>query len=493
MTNRARLGWAILALALGAWCSRTARAEDDAELGTPHLVSFVAADPEGRWAVIRQARRDTDGDGLIEVRFGPHGGYVGDRMQHYLVRGSGPGEAIDAFAGSDPSGRYLAVVQDGALLLLDVQADTRVDLSARGADARDDEVPGRSHRAVSFDALGRRVATLRRAYGLSQVVVQDLAGGDEIVVHPGPGLLHRATLTPDGRWLSVEVLTRDTDGDGRITAPHGVRLNARPHRGIFSRRQVVGDRPELRLAPVRKGSEARAMSDVVCPLGDDLLVRDRDWTLKLRGADGRETTWVAGRHAALVLGANPLLGAAVVVCSSGPEKGRVLWIRGEERKALGPDAARIEPEHPLVHVTRCGRIPLLGQSAVVDYETGSLDVSEGYVMALHDDVALLSRGGKAVLRRVSSGAEVAVPVFCETGTFLRQAGAMCAVDGTVFDLSRMLVLGRYEGHPLVHPEMGHARAVRCDGRVLLALHAAHTPWLEGRYARGPLTWVAPTP
>jgi hypothetical protein len=66
-----------------------------------------------------QAREDTDRDGKLAVRYGPRGELEGDAMRSYFVLGAGPGEAIDGLAAYDPTGRYVVVVVDGKLWLID--------------------------------------------------------------------------------------------------------------------------------------------------------------------------------------------------------------------------------------------------------------------------------------------------------------------------------------------------------------------------------------
>lgn len=66
------------------------------QIGTAHRMIVPDADPAGRWALVCQAREDTDGNGWISFGLGAHGINEGDTASH-LVRGSGEG---DGWAGA---------------------------------------------------------------------------------------------------------------------------------------------------------------------------------------------------------------------------------------------------------------------------------------------------------------------------------------------------------------------------------------------------------
>jgi len=51
------------------------------------------------------------------------------------------------------------------------------------------------------------------------VVVRALATGREDEIDPGGGLLLHARLDEGRAWVSMDVVARDTDGDGRLSAP----------------------------------------------------------------------------------------------------------------------------------------------------------------------------------------------------------------------------------------------------------------------------------
>ena len=84
------------------------------------IVEAVGAN--GRWAAVCQARKDTDGDGKIAVRYGPRGELAGDAMRSYFVLGGGKGEPIDAVAAHDRAGRYVVLETKKRLVFLDHRA-----------------------------------------------------------------------------------------------------------------------------------------------------------------------------------------------------------------------------------------------------------------------------------------------------------------------------------------------------------------------------------
>lgn len=89
----------------------------------PGDADVIAASAEHRWAVLWQAREDTDGNGVVQVYYGEHGGRGGDRQDIWIVLGGGPGVRVDRFL--DGRGRWLAVVDDGDVQLIDSATGTR--------------------------------------------------------------------------------------------------------------------------------------------------------------------------------------------------------------------------------------------------------------------------------------------------------------------------------------------------------------------------------
>ena len=69
-----------------------------------------------------QARQDTDRNGKISVGYGMHGDTFGDRLDPFLVFGSGTGSLIDSFVARDdgnPFGgaRGASIAADGTRMI----------------------------------------------------------------------------------------------------------------------------------------------------------------------------------------------------------------------------------------------------------------------------------------------------------------------------------------------------------------------------------------
>lgn len=462
-------------------------------IGTAHRIHFVAAHPDGAWVVIEQAREDTDGDGQILVDRGAHAEFTGDAMRTYFVRGSGAGDAIDAYVGSSPSGRHVALIRDGRLVLVDMAGGTEVNLSARGADARTRGFL-RADRVASFDRLGRRVAYVRREGDRGRVVVMNLDGsGSEVEIDAGAGLLDRGELTGDGEWVVLRVVTSDSDGDGVLRLPHGAPPPTPGFDAPFSRQPVRGDETEARLAPASGGPVVAAPSPF-CVMGPRRVVRSRDWSLALLEPDGSMTPLVGGEAGAIVHAHNPMLEAVVVMHTTGEAKGRVEWIRRGERRVLPIGVTSFPLETPRMDLRRFEVLDL-GTSArgsVIDYETGRVDLSPDPARALHGPVVLRARDRALVLRNVESGEERILAGLAETEyPFARTAGPIYASMEAVIDLARMKALGAPPVHALLDPPDAIPQAVRRDGRVLLARDALRNG--RSRHPRGPYFWMAPAP
>jgi hypothetical protein len=148
---------AIVALLACAPAIVSAAAAGDGVLGVIDAPTFVqAVAPDGRWAVVCQARADTDGDGRLDVQVDLHGGTRGDRLDPYLVYGSGPGEQLDDFLGSDRTGRYIAALRHRRLYVDDTVNRRSLDLTALGAVAVLDEDRNVPPRPIPAFYGGRR-------------------------------------------------------------------------------------------------------------------------------------------------------------------------------------------------------------------------------------------------------------------------------------------------------------------------------------------------
>jgi dipeptidyl aminopeptidase/acylaminoacyl peptidase len=248
-----------------------------------------------RWAAICEARQDDDGNGKLQVMVMQHGDTGGDELRPYLVLGAGKGAEIDDFVASDPKGRWVVTTKDMCVHLVDTETGKAVAL--RGADGRPgDEVSG-DHRAASFSPDGKALLYIKSDGARSIVVQRDLGTGAERAIDPGPGELSRAFFDRSGRFVVMEVVARDTNGDGLLTQPRvSTTLGSRRCRAPVTSASFygqIGDKPVQRVAPVAGGAVRDAAA------GPPLSPSDRpppryDLASKERRALGRGDSLPAG-------------------------------------------------------------------------------------------------------------------------------------------------------------------------------------------------------
>lgn len=148
------------------------------EIGTAHPVRVDAYAPSGHWVVLRQARRDTDGDGHIVVHADGQA-LSGDAMEAYFVDEPGPGIPIDGLAGASSDGRWVVLAREGTLVLRDTFARREEPLGPVG-----DLVP-----VVAFDGKSRRMAYARRSRTATELRIRALDDGTEHRVSAPPGAI----------------------------------------------------------------------------------------------------------------------------------------------------------------------------------------------------------------------------------------------------------------------------------------------------------------
>ncbi len=201
-------------------------------------VEAMAAD--GSWILLCQAQ-DTDADHRRTSSYAGDGIVVGDRMFPTLVVGSGEGDIIEASLAVSADQRWLAVWRTGGLHLIDVRARTVTEVAE--VLARDAEPPPIAA-AFTHDgawmawSLGTHLTARELATGVEHAVELGDLGGRIWALEPAPVA---------GAWVRVEVLRRDTDGDGAVNARWGLRDShpgpcARPWGDGFGR---VGDEPDV--------------------------------------------------------------------------------------------------------------------------------------------------------------------------------------------------------------------------------------------------------
>lgn len=142
------------------------------DYGTAHPTFVRAFDRvSSRWMALCQARKDTDGDGRIEIMVGHHGELFGDAMQLYFVIDGGDGTQVDHIVDTSLDDRWVVLVRGGGLELVDTK--TRALCELKDADVESDNRPGAWHRAARF-ATDRLLYIRHRDKG-DALVIRDLA------------------------------------------------------------------------------------------------------------------------------------------------------------------------------------------------------------------------------------------------------------------------------------------------------------------------------
>jgi hypothetical protein len=462
-----------------------------AAIGSPHPLVLEAASALKSWAVVCQPRKDSDGDGRIQVSIGARGELSGDKLASYLVLGGGEGERIDELAAYDPTGRWLVVRTGERLRLIDAASGGSTELA--GADARSDRASYRPHRTVSFDGLGKRVAWLRAEKTRKRVVVRELASGVEHEVDPGAGEVWRLELTADGNWVVLQMITDDTNKNGRLdwpVPPGDSRWRCQGPLRRFDTWLGRGDAVLLAVAPVSGGS-ARAMPGLVVPLGRDLVVRDAMGRLLLQrgGESGAFGGMLASEQCgARVFDSDTSRALLLLACVGAAPAGRpeLMLVGPGFRQLLGVRIAPFSHDRDPGVPRRLVPVYSGRDTLLVDLDTRRVATlrPDDRVIQLDGALALVRRASSLLIYDAATVGEQPLPgSVSPTAEPITDVGApsIAALAPLVVHLGQRSVLGQYTGRAL---------AVAADGAVLTAQGGDAT---ADSLAVGPLLWQTPAP
>jgi hypothetical protein len=403
------------------------------KIGPAAPYALLHADPKRRFVVMCQARLDTDNNGKIDVGHLHHGERVGDAFLTYLVA-SDTDEEIGEFIGVDPTGTYLAYTENDQLVLRNLPTG-RIDvLDTNGPVARRKNalLP---HAAASFGGRGGFLVYQRKRATGSVAVVHNLKTGGEHELQPVPGHLWRAELSDDERWVIVESVMADTNGDGRVGAPDlastllGDVCGSPAAYTIFG---WYGDRPETWLARIPDDSPQK-VPGYIFALGDQVLRRTEDGAIVADDLDGSTEPRIPAECGGVVIAARDHW--LLVACTASPSSAAAgrpigdliddcMWadrpsveclrIRDSEHPVyayggprpipLGISASVGMGDHQLAATAE--PLVLAGNPPVVfDWRTGRLTRLDGveYVTAQWKSRLLLKRGADWVWRDLASG------------------------------------------------------------------------------------------
>jgi len=434
------------------------------KVGTAHSVLLEQADPGGRWAVVCQPREDTSGDGEVVATTGTHGELTGDRSDPYLVQDDAEGWLIDAYVAHDPSGRYVAVIAEEQLTLVDTVTKSRQTLVAN---PEDDDDPFLSHRAAVFGPMGKSMAYARTVDDEPKVVVRMLSSGEEQLVDPGPGTLWRFELASGGTSVGVRVLTRDSDDNGFLEFPvtrSSIARRGCRGSGSYTYMGKYGDDPVSRIISVSTG-KSTTVGRIETALGhawvvsDTKRTKDKARALHLMTAEGDSSELASTSCDGVVLHADHERTRALIACYAGlvwngPLKTLPLELNGAAEQV--PLGLWINRDHLTFTESRGARHMIRNgapRSMLIDLENKRHANLEEHVIALHEDSVLIRKSGSYVLRDLSTGRDTSIgawdmPKYGEifsAGRFvwlapmlidLQEARVVGQLDALVYELSR---------------------------------------------------------
>ncbi|MEO7729494.1 MAG: hypothetical protein ABIY55_00870 [Kofleriaceae bacterium] len=117
-----------------------------------------------------QARAETDGKPGISVWVDTDS-LGGDRMEPYLIRGGGEGEAIDGYVARSRDDRWIVVLRGGHLVLIDDAQGTESILADAEVQAFEEEII----ELAAFSDDSKRLIYLRAHSEVRTLVVRELA------------------------------------------------------------------------------------------------------------------------------------------------------------------------------------------------------------------------------------------------------------------------------------------------------------------------------
>jgi hypothetical protein len=434
------------------------------DIGSPGPVSVLAASPSASWVALCQ----------------------GEPKVASLVLGSGIGETVDAVLAHDATGRYVVVQRGAQVSLIDATTGTRVDLSARGADARRAKQDYRQHRALSFDAGGQHLAYLRRQGTQTQVVVRNLASGSERSFSPGGGEVFQLRLSADARYVVLDVLRDDTTRNGKLDWPVPEEKSERAcSDSLLPKLRSYaywgrGDAVTRAVISLADGA-LRDLPELVIPLGTRLLVRETDGSLRL-DLGGKRSAFAPAACAGRVLFADAEREQALVTCVLPKKPGkREVWLFANGyAKSLQSELYETSIDRDAVLGVRLVPLYAGSEAALVDLERREVVplTAGSRVVQTNGVLALLWRGSELFSYDSQSKREQRLAQGVLRNPDLLETGAAALV-------SPFVVLGA-AAPALASPTLAPL-AIASSGHVLSGSLSAEPA--AGAAIQGPLHWL----
>jgi hypothetical protein len=454
----------------------------DAAIGDSGPLLVEQASPDGRWVALCQARQDSNRDGQVSASVGPRGELHGDDFARYLIA---PGEELttDGVLGADPSGRFVLVMQRGAVLLWDEHSRTSVDLSALGADSRLSAESLAGLRTLAFDATGEHLLYVRAGDNGARVVIRSLIDSSERALDPGPGAIWRARFDRGGAFVVLEMLTEDSNKNGKADFPAPLLTAPRPCAAGPARFHTWpdrGDRPETVLLPL-SGAAAIHEPDLLMPVGDSLLLRDPTGALLLARA-GKKRVLEPAACKGRVVHADAKRELFIVGCAQKKGSGRVSLelATATGHKPLAIELASSELDRDLSDSPRL--VPLYpgADSALFDADKREvLPLQAGdIVVTTRAAHALIRRGSALLIYDADTHTEHALPGIVDKYPQILVSAPFALVSPLLVNMDTGSVVGQTKQRAL---------ALSSNGQLL----ASQTDPAASGLTQGPLHWLRP--
>ena len=439
------------------------------------------ASSDGSWLALCQARADSNNDGQVSVSLGPRGEPRGDALQRFFVTPVAD-SAVDGVLGADTTGRFTLLIVGGALVLHDTRGPHALDLSALGADAQLSAESFAELRTVAFDATSEHLLYVRAGDHGKRVVIRALADGSERELDPGPGAIWRARFDRGGVFIVLEMMSEDSNKNGRADFPAPLSKEPRACSGgpgRFHTFAMRGDHPQTVLLPVIGGAPIQE-PELLMPVQDALLLRDAAGTLSLQRA-GKKRVIEPAACKGRIVHADGKRELFIVGCVQQKKTGHVNLelVTRTERKALNIELASTELDREVSDSPRL--VPLYPglESALFDADRRELiPLSTGDVVITTWGARALVRRGKSLLvYDAEARAEQALAGSLDRYPDVLQAPPFAFVSPLLVDLDRATTVLVDQPRPL---------ALSSSGQLLFAA----TPPDGAMLARGPLRWVS---
>jgi hypothetical protein len=429
--------------------------------GTANPTILRGYDKQERWMALCQARKDTDGDGKIEIHTGHHGDMYGDEFALYLILGGGEGTAIDGLPATSKDGRYLAVLRDKQLWLVDGQTGAQRALA--GADIESDGRPGAPHRAAIFS--GDKLMYIKHAAKGDTVVVHDPATGAEKSI----ALADRVwRLIPESDQLAQIVTVPQGQGFPQLMTSLAAGECLGPPMS-YSTGGQRGPKPTFAYYDLATGMPVKA-DGIVATIGSTFVRAPKDGALYLDNDQIAPPTC-----APQVLAVMPSPPRVIAIC--GQKKQAKILLLG---KGLSKELASIDREKDRYGGLDDAIDPATG--VVCDGGLHCIGVAQGNVVDLKGGVAEYTYGDKVYLVHASLSSRTHEIVDAVTGKRTPTKGAdkkiaagnwLIDYNDNLVDLTTGAIKGQVKG----------ALRLATTGRVV--------KWPNGKDMQGPLSWSAP--